>query len=66
MEMSNKLFTIILAIIIIVILLIVIAFLLESVYGSDFVKKIVCGMLYWIPFGSIFTELAKSCALIPA
>ncbi len=57
---------IIVTVIIVIICLLVFAFIIEPIYGSSFVRDTVCGILFWIPFGSLFRQLTHGCAIIPA
>ncbi len=64
--MSRHLFAAIFALIIVFICLVVFALLIEPVYGSAIVRKITCGILFWVPFGSTLTQVTHGCAIIPA
>ena len=41
-------------------------YLLDNITGGHLVKSIICGALYLIPFGSLFTALTQACIAIPA
>lgn len=70
MEMEEHLTNTILVMIIVLICLIVFIFIIKPILfgGDDYlsVRKMVCGGLFYIPFGSIFTTLTHGCAIIPA
>ena len=53
--------------IIVLIGLIVFVFVIDPIFfGGTTVRNIVCGALFWIPFGNIFNALTHGCAIIPA
>jgi len=46
--------------------LLITIYLLDQLTGGHLVKSIICGALYLIPFGSLFTALTQACIAIPA
>lgn len=67
MEMSEHLTSVIIIMIIVLIGLIVFVFVIDPIFfGGTTVRNIVCGALFWIPFGNIFNALTHGCAIIPA
>jgi len=66
MEMSEHMTAIVIVLIVILISLIVFVFIIQPIFGGEAVRKIVCGALFWIPFGNILRALTHGCAIIPA
>lgn len=52
--------------IIILVGIILFIYLLDQLTGGGLVRGLICSMLFWIPFGSLFTALTQMCAAIPA
>ncbi len=52
--------------VIILIVLLLFIYLLNQATGGHLIKNIVCSMLFWIPFGALFTSLTQMCLNIPA
>ncbi|MFH1474117.1 MAG: hypothetical protein ABIE55_04495 [Candidatus Aenigmatarchaeota archaeon] len=67
MDMTEHLTSVIVVMVIVLIGLVVFVFLIDPIFfGGTFVRKIVCGAMFWIPFGNIFKALTHGCAIIPA
>jgi hypothetical protein len=64
--MEEHLTNTIVVIIIVLVCLIVFTFIFQMVYGTGSVRKIICGALFWLPFGSIISALTHGCAIVPA
>jgi hypothetical protein len=64
--MEEKMINMLIVVIIVLVCLVVFALIFQMVYGTGSVRKIICGALFWIPFGSILTALTHGCAIVPA
>jgi glycopeptide antibiotics resistance protein len=64
--MQENLTNMLLVILIVLVSLTVFILIFQLVYGGDSVRKIVCGALFWLPFGSILSALTHGCAIVPA
>jgi hypothetical protein len=40
-------------------------FLLDSITKAGIARTMVCGALYWIPFGSMYQHLIGGCGAVP-
>jgi hypothetical protein len=52
--------------IVVLICLVIFVYIFQLVYGTGSVRKVICGALFWLPFGSIMAGLTHGCAIIPA
>jgi len=66
MGMSEHLIATIIILIIVLVGLIVYVFVIQPIFGGESVRKIVCGALFWIPFGNVVRALTHGCSVIPA
>jgi len=66
MEISEQLTKYVGILILVIVGILIFIFLLDKMIGGHLVKSIICGALYLIPFGSIFTSLTQACIAIPA
>lgn len=64
--MEEHLTNTIAVIIIVLVCLVVFIYIFQLVYGTGSVRKVICGALFWIPFGSVLTALTDGCAIVPA
>lgn len=64
--MEEHLTNTIVVIIFVIICLAVFIYIFNLVYGLGSVRKVICGALFWLPFGSIIIALTHGCAIVPA
>jgi dolichyl-phosphate-mannose--protein O-mannosyl transferase len=64
--MEEHLTNTIVVIIFVIICLAIFVYIFQLVYGTGSVRKVICGALFWLPFGSIITALTHGCAIVPA
>lgn len=53
-------------IILVALLLLVILLIMQAITGSTMVRNIVCGILFFTPFGGMASMLTQACGAIPA
>jgi len=64
-EMVAQPSRLLMALVITIISLVVLIFVIGEIYGFGLVRRLLCGMLFWIPLGPLFTTLSSGCAVVP-
>lgn len=62
MSMTEKMTSYIGTLIMVIIVLLVFFYIINYFTGGKLVRLLVCGVLFWLPFG---TSVAEHCAAIP-
>lgn len=65
MYIGEKLPKFVVVFVIILIVLFLFIFILDQITGAGIVRRMVCGTLFWVPFGNIYRYLIGGCEVIP-
>jgi len=65
MEITEQMLKMVMVLILIIIGFTIFIFLIDSFTGGKVVRWIVCGILFWVPLGPMFSAVSQGCGAIP-